>query len=98
MGFVIIPKPNVSSCEGINSHRRIDLLLFIVLAQSVAAMTTVVTVLTGRWRSTVTTVTTVHVIAVSTCRWFTQLNTRAATRFSGQFLDIFPNKKMARPI
>ena len=37
MGFVIIPKLNVSSREGINSHcRRVDLLLFTVLASSVS--------------------------------------------------------------
>ena len=56
MGYVIIPKPHVSSREGINSRRRFELLLFGVLAQSVAAMTAVVAahvvgVSVGRWRS-----------------------------------------------
>ena len=52
-------------CEGINSRcRRFDLLLFAVLVQSVAAMTAgvtvqVVAISTGRWRSTMTTVTAV---------------------------------------
>ena len=37
-GCVITPKPHFSSCEGINSHcRRLDVLPFAVLAQSVAA-------------------------------------------------------------
>ena len=41
IGYVIIPKPPFSSREGINS---LYLLLFAVLAQSVAGMTAVVTV------------------------------------------------------
>ena len=40
----MIAKPHFSSREGINARcRRFDLLLFAVLAQSVAAMTAVVT-------------------------------------------------------
>ena len=38
---MIIPEPHFSSCEGINSRRRFDLLLFAVLAQSDGAMTAV---------------------------------------------------------
>ena len=58
MSYVIIPKPNCLSREGINYRcRRFDLLLFVVLSQSVAVMTAVVAVLvvsisSGRWRST----------------------------------------------
>ena len=53
MGYVIIPKPNVSSREGTNSRcRRFYLLVFAVLVQSFAAMIAVVSV---------------HVVAVSTC-------------------------------
>ena len=45
MGYVIIHKPNSSGRECINSRcRRFDLLLFRVLAQSVAAMTAVVAI------------------------------------------------------
>ena len=45
MGCVIIPKPNVSSREGILSRcRRLYLLFIAVVAQSVAAMITVVAV------------------------------------------------------
>ena len=63
MGYVIIPKPNCSSPEGINSRcRHFDLLLFAVLAQYVAAMTAVVAarvvaVPAGRLQSTVTGIT-----------------------------------------
>ena len=50
IGYVIIPKPQFSSRVCINSRcRRLDLLLFIGLAQPVAAMTVVVPA--GRWRS-----------------------------------------------
>ena len=57
MGYVIIPKPHFSSREGINSRcRRSDVLLFAVLAQSVAALTVVVAAHVvarpaDRWRS-----------------------------------------------
>ena len=73
----IIPKTHVSSREGINSRCRcFYLLLFAVLAQPVAAMTTVVAVqvvavMTGRWRSTVTAVIAAHVVAVVAGRWQT---------------------------
>ena len=65
MGNVIIRKPNFSGRDGINSRCcRFDLLLFAVLAQSVAAMAAVVavqvvTIPTGCCRSTVTAVTAV---------------------------------------
>ena len=45
------------------------MLLFDVLTQSVAAMTAVVVVPMGRWRSTVTEVVTVQVATVPTGRW-----------------------------
>ena len=54
IGYVIIPKPHCSSREGINSRcRHFDLLLFAVLAQSVAAMTAIVVVAVpaSHWRS-----------------------------------------------
>ena len=70
IGHVLILKPNFSSHEIINSRcRRFDLLLFAVLAQSVAATVTavvavqVVAVPTGRCRLTVTAVVSVQVAA-----------------------------------
>ena len=66
-GYVIIPKPTFSDLVGINNRCcRFDLLLFAILAQSVAALTTVVAVevvavTTVRWRSTVTAFTLVNI-------------------------------------
>ena len=82
LGYVIIPMPYVSS-----RCRRFDL-----LAQSVAAMTAVVGVATGGWRSTMTAVFAAQIVAVpASCwrstvtayhhRWFIQLNTGVATWF-----------------
>ena len=83
MGYIIIPKPNCWRRESINScRRRFDFFRFAVLAQSVAAMTTVVADPTGRWRSTVT------------GRWYIQLNTRAATRFHNSLCVFFAYKKL----
>ena len=73
MGYVIIPKPNLSSREGIKS-RCFDLLVLAVFAQSVAALTTVVAIQvvavpTGHWRSTVTAVTVVAALFNLTLVW-----------------------------